>query len=144
MTTLILDMKSRTLYSDSRMTQGNILVSDKCKKVCKVETYNGLALVGFCGNAMPISGLVEDLMCTPIRDIETKGTSILLCYEKGPAFIIEDGGYLPIHEPFFCMGSGEDFARSAMALGKTPQEAIKFASRFDTCTGGKVQRVSFK
>lgn len=41
----------------------------------------------------------------------------------------------PILESYFSIGSGADYARAAMALGKTAAEAVAVAARFDLYTG---------
>lgn len=43
--------------------------------------------------------------------------------------------WLPIKENFFAIGSGMPFALSALELGKTPKEAVLFASKRDAFTG---------
>jgi ATP-dependent protease HslVU (ClpYQ) peptidase subunit len=43
--------------------------------------------------------------------------------------------WLQMSQPFYAIGSGSEYAMGAMEAGKTPQEAIKVASKFDSSTG---------
>jgi hypothetical protein len=45
---------------------------------------------------------------------------------------------IPIKEGFHAVGSGRDFALSAMRLGRTAREAIELACEFDVFTGGPI------
>lgn len=45
----------------------------------------------------------------------------------------------PLLDPYFAVGSGAAYAMAAMALGKSPIEAVKFASKFDVNTNNKVK-----
>lgn len=47
-------------------------------------------------------------------------------------------------EAFFSTGSGHEYARAAMALGKNAAQAVAFASKFDTYTGMGVDSVKVK
>ncbi len=48
---------------------------------------------------------------------------------------------IPILEPYIAIGSGSDFAISAMSMGKTAKEAIEEAIKHDIYTGGTVDVV---
>jgi hypothetical protein len=50
-----------------------------------------------------------------------------------------DIGCCEMRAPFYSAGSGEDFARAALAVGASPADAVIAAMRFDTSTGGRVQ-----
>lgn len=44
----------------------------------------------------------------------------------------------PIKDKFYAIGSGAAYALTAMALGKSPREAVEIAARFDPGTGGEI------
>jgi hypothetical protein len=44
----------------------------------------------------------------------------------------------PIKDKFYAIGSGAAYALAAMALGKSPREAVEIAARFDPGTGGEI------
>ena len=64
----------------------------------------------------------------------------------GRAFLVE--GKRPIlievHAKRWALGSGSDFALSAMELGKSAFEAVRFAARFDVGTGMGVDSIRIK
>lgn len=45
---------------------------------------------------------------------------------------------MPIAESFHAVGSGRDFALSAMYIGRSAREAVELAMRFDAWTGGEI------
>lgn len=44
----------------------------------------------------------------------------------------------PINCPFHAIGSGRDFAISAMSMGKTAKEGVELAAQWDLWTGGPI------
>lgn len=50
---------------------------------------------------------------------------------------------LKIEDPFYAHGSGRDYAMAAMACGKSAEEAVLIASRFDNGCGMGVDVVRF-
>jgi len=45
----------------------------------------------------------------------------------------------PIVDPYFAVGSGQQFATAAMYMGATAEEAVKVAMALDPNTGGDIQ-----
>lgn len=48
--------------------------------------------------------------------------------------------FVPLEREFFAVGSGRDFAITAMHLGKSAEEAVKIAALFDNNTGTEIQK----
>lgn len=48
-------------------------------------------------------------------------------------------GHCAMCAPFYSAGSGDHFARGALAMGASPREAVAVAMRFDISTGGRIQ-----
>ena len=72
-----------------------------------------------------------------------KGESCIgvLVSRKG-VFALFDGIHpMLIDDPQFAIGSGSDFAISAMSLGKNAKEAVEHAMQFDVGTGGRVDAI---
>lgn len=46
--------------------------------------------------------------------------------------------------PPYCMGSGSQFALSALDFGSTSKEAVKYAMKRDSSTGGKIKTIKYK
>ena len=44
----------------------------------------------------------------------------------------------PLHDPYYAIGSGWEFALSCLALGGTAQDAVRFAAQHDVYTGGEI------
>jgi len=65
-------------------------------------------------------------------------------------FIVSDGNlvcfngetYWTIEADFYAVGSGEQFARGAMAMGASATRAVRIAARFDIGTGREVDVLS--
>lgn len=51
---------------------------------------------------------------------------------------------VPVYEDFYAVGSGRDFAISAMHFGKTAAEAVKHAIQFDLYSGGAVRTMTLE
>ena len=51
------------------------------------------------------------------------------------------GHFIPTTYKFHAAGSGQDFARTAMHLGKTAREAVEIAIVFDNNSGGDIMEV---
>lgn len=63
----------------------------------------------------------------------------LLVEPDGSLYRLEEKlNRMPILERCHAVGSGQAFAITAMALGKTAPEAVRIAARFDPGTGGGV------
>lgn len=77
----------------------------------------------------------------PFFDQEKAGFQALLVSSKYSCYLI-GGRYKKIHRGYHAIGSGRDFAFSAMHLGKTAIEAVKIASEYDVNTG--FETVSYK
>lgn len=48
----------------------------------------------------------------------------------------------PIKDKFYAVGSGAAYALAAMALGKSPREAVEIAAKFDPGTGGEIDVIT--
>lgn len=51
---------------------------------------------------------------------------------------------IPIEEKFYAIGSGSTYALGAMAMGASPEAAIKIAARWDNSTGAEIQVASLE
>lgn len=66
---------------------------------------------------------------------------ILALSLAGELFLANDNLSLsgPIRSDFYAIGSGDDFAMGALAMGADAAEAVRVASLFDRHTGGEIQ-----
>lgn len=107
-------------------------------------------LVGFAGNgahAMELlawfnAGRDPDKFPSP-RDRDAGWADILQVRRDGTLWFYRSSPYpAQLHDRFFATGSGGDFATAAMFLGRTAQQAIEVASRFDVYTGMGIDTLS--
>ena len=130
MTTIAWD--GRTLAADSRNTVGGMpFTGIKAYRLSDGRLYAG-------------SGSAEDCEAV-LQWLETRGdkpnvkdfAAIVIASEK--CFRLEDKLVLiPVLTRFHAVGSGRDYAIAAMAMGKTAQEAVLLACRFDIYSGPPV------
>lgn len=72
-------------------------------------------------------------------DIRPDSFSVLILAPDGLHLAYENMTFSgPIRSEFYAVGSGEDFALGALAMGATAEEAVQIASRFDHHTGGEI------
>lgn len=136
MTTVAVDRKSLTMAADKRMQ----LHSTKVNKVFPVIRHEERWLLGGAGTLQHILNFVDWFEGPNTLEFPDMGeTGMLALREDGALFFYYQSG-TPIHitAPFFAYGSGSDYAMGAMAAGRTPQQAVQIASKFDSGTGGGV------
>ena len=46
---------------------------------------------------------------------------------------------IQVSKPFYAIGSGSEYAIGAMSAGRSPKQAVKIASQWDSATGGEIQ-----
>ena len=138
MTTIAYDHKAGFIACDGRSTSGSTITSDIHKKWVEAD-----------GKVWFYTGSVADvdrfIKYTEHGDMEPprwpiECTAILV--ESGVVYIV---GVSPSGEPWRerlecsrVIGSGCDFALSAMDFGKSAGEAVAYAATRDSGTGGKV------
>lgn len=69
-----------------------------------------------------------------------QGFELLLLHPDGSLYVASDQIALsgPIESEFYAVGTGDDLAIGAMAMGASAEEAVRIASRFDPHTGPEV------
>lgn len=132
----------KVLAADTQGTMGGLKFSTS-----KIQKVNG-DLLGFTGDLDSGLALVEWYRkkktalfpeCQKDKDrwapllVITKQKKILR-YEREP-FPIE------IKEKFFSVGSGRDFALTAMYLGNNSKKAVECAIRFEASCGGPIEEL---
>jgi ATP-dependent protease HslVU (ClpYQ) peptidase subunit len=137
MTTIACNRES--IACDLQVTAGNT----KFKATTKIwsfdptpSTYHTPYFVGYAGHVQKALGVLEWL-ANPVGKAPTvKQMDFLVLTEDGKIFTFQSPvNWIEVNEPFYCIGSGADFASGALASGKTPLEAVKVASHHDINTG---------
>jgi hypothetical protein len=128
---------------------GEVMAADKRANVAgsritvtKIRRGRGGNLVGIAGNV----SLFEDIfgwLCDGEKRPDAQGEKgdwceVLEVTADREVFRHERLGRFQIEDKQYAIGSGGDFARSAMACGLSAVDAVRMASRFDTATGDGV------
>lgn len=143
MTTLAYCSATRTLAADRLVTSSHLRLGE----MTKIFRIGGI-VGGFCGSA-PIClrwadwvrngmngecpAMAEGLLGTPDGH---SGSGVIFLNDMSIEFV--SCGIQIMRAPFHACGSGEELALSALYLGKSPEEAVRFASQLDICTGSDI------
>jgi ATP-dependent protease HslVU (ClpYQ) peptidase subunit len=129
------------LATDSRITSGDMIISDTRKKVHRLRDGSILAWSGSVQQAelllraMRKTGTkipkLDDISALHLR---TDGT---LWEYEGEAWVKQDPGY-------YATGSGSAYAFAAMDAGASAKEAVRIAIKRDAASGGRVQSLKLK
>lgn len=122
----------------------------KVRRVYLPGPPGSFVLVGYAGNEAVGEAMIEwiaggrDASQRPrLQDEDAMSCHVLEVDPHGTCWLHTKGGRSRITDRFLAVGSGSDYATAAMALGKTAEEAVELAIRFDVNSGGPVQTVSF-
>lgn len=136
MTTIVYDHKARQIAVDGLTTADDVIMSTRAKKYRKM---NDGSLWFFCGSVSDIDQFVD---CISKNE---KTTATLNCNA-----IISDGDNVyisgvdngePWKQKLECsraIGTGYQFAMSALDFGKSAKGAVKYAATRDIYTGGQI------
>lgn len=151
MTTIVWDGK--TLAADSRETCNGIITSDEVEKIHMVDPsdhfFDGkpviaLATAGSVGGSRILKALLSaEGGLSALTPVDTGvDFSAIIIFANGKAFWLytDDDFKVVLGEVIQreTIGSGSQFARSALALGMSATDAVEHAKKFDTNTGGTV------
>ena len=144
MTTIAYDCKS--LVSDSRSCIGSMIYEEDCQKIYPdVGPFVVLGIAGDLQDAMDIIDAISTFTTLDqIRSIDYNVTkwhaAIIGITANGSVwhYVGEDSFELRPDIPF-ALGSGAVYALAAMDLGKTAEEAVKYASTRDLYTNEVTQ-----
>lgn len=146
---------TKTLSADSMETDDHGFHMGNCTKLYRLKSGGILGECGMSDNRAIISLLdsVKDEVDLPSRaELEatrSNGTYLLILPDKKAYHInveeIDDfARFVASISPLkgsFAIGHGGDFARAAMALGKTSQDAVRLACRFSAFCQLPVQTI---
>ena len=124
------------IVADNQVTEGN--VPKKVKKLFKIRRSGVIHGVGFIGDCSEGHRLVawwrgdadeDSIPNCPDTTLVVATRDFCWCYDNGSPipFIIA--------ESYAAFGSGSNYADSALALGKTPRQAVLHASKHDIYCG---------
>lgn len=128
MTTIAI--RGREIATDSATTLGTIVTGT----VRKHAAYKGYVVVAAGGMlaCATVFQWVEGGMKSGALDVSDDDFSALLVHPDGAVFQLGGSGLqVPIHAPFYALGSGREIALGAMAAGADPERAVQIACRLD-------------
>lgn len=135
MTTIVYHHKSKTIAWDSRATSGNVIASDEDQKMIEV---NGVKF-WLCGSVAD-ERLLIDMYFGEKSEVVPEANALALDGNELFLVGVNDDALLwkqPLRYDK-ALGSGGDFALSAMRLGLSAKEAVEHAKTLDCYTGGEV------
>ena len=144
MTTIALD-STGLVACDSRETAGQTIVDDNC---AKHSVVNGVHfwIAGRSGDAR----LIVEAVTRGERGEYSDGVSVAaLVHDSGIFYTAgiskDEGFYLQIERAGnpVAIGSGSHHALTAMDLGLSAKDAVKYAAKRDSQTGGKIRTWQF-
>ena len=137
MTTIATD--GDTMAADGLMSGNGTVFSTEEVKLVQLKDGRIAGVCGSCYNAAPF-----------LEWLEVAGDKPELTDDFEALVLMADGScrsydhklrWIPVPVPT-ATGSGMDFALGAMAVGASPEEAVKAACNLDTGSGGKVTVMS--
>jgi ATP-dependent protease HslVU (ClpYQ) peptidase subunit len=128
------------LASDSRVTNGDMIISDARKKVHRLKDGSIVAWSGSVQDAERLLRAMRKGATLPhleeISALHLRMDGTLWEYE-GDAWVKQDPG-------FYATGSGSPYAFAAMDAGATAKDAVRIAIKRDAGSGGRVQSLKLK
>lgn len=130
------------LATDSRVTQGDMIVSDTRRKVHRLRDGSLMAWAGSVQQAelllqaMRKTKKVTSPKLTDIAALHLRADGSLWEYE-GEAWVKQDPGY-------YATGSGAPYAFAAMDAGASAKDAVRIAIKRDASSGGRVQSLKLR
>jgi len=140
MTTVAWDGK--TIAADGQRTHGGdcVVPGDVHNKLHVLKSGSVFAGAGDVGEILMVADWL-DAGCKPgdRPKLSNDGFGGLIAHPRGRCEKIDSNlRPMPVNSRFMAVGSGESFALTAMYLGKTAEEAVRVASKFDVFTNGNV------
>ena len=149
MTTLLLDLKNKKLYTDSRVTSSNYsgLIKKKKKESFEdnfVKFYPSkkyMRMYTGTGCVRDIEKVIKTIEAG--RQPKIKSKTSVWQIDNYPSFKVVSYGnsetYAVENVDFLCNGSGGEFAAGAVKAGSTPMEAMDIAIELDRYSGGEIK-----
>lgn len=136
-TTIVYEHKSKLIACDGRLIRGMDIRSESFEKWR--ETEHGIAF--FAGTVADVNSFISH-MGSDFSKFPVKTNTTCILVRDGKAYeccFDDEDGYFEVELQFnAAIGSGGIFALSALDFGCDIDESVKYASKRDAGTGGKV------
>lgn len=131
------------LASDSRLVEGEYIVSDRCRKIWRLRDGS---LFGAAGENEPGLRLFEALRKNQpfpkfADDVEMTAVHIK---PNGHIYFTEGTAWTRWLEPYITLGTGMPPALAALRLGRDAVSAVRMGIAGDPYSGGRVQKLSLR
>ncbi len=141
MTTIVYDHHCKQIAFDSRVLEGTRVVTDDFMKMVEREGVKFF----FAGAVSDVEALVQ-LYFAPDSGIPVLRAQAIIV-DEGRIYVTEhSGGTLDVVELTYsdAIGSGSWWALAAIDFGASPREAIAYAKKKDSATGGRIRIYNLK
>lgn len=140
------------MCSDSRVTEGTSVFTDKLQKIFRLKDGSLLATAGDADDSTlfgyfnkvkkPTTKGIAGLMLR-FEALVVKPDGAIMAYSCEKEEEPEYWKVSMIHyqDPYIALGSGAYLAMGAMAHGATAEQAVKIAIKHDSGCGGEIQKV---
>lgn len=132
-----------TLAADRKVVVGTI---NDCE-TRKIAAGPDGAIAGGSGNLFSVAAFLRWVEAgrQGARPSLSERDLCLVINSDGALDLHDEKGWARVEARFYAMGSGAEFALSAMNAGASAEDAVRAAARFDAYTGSKIDslRASF-
>lgn len=137
--------KDGVLAADGQMTEGHVVINKTFKKIYKTNIKyadDTIIYVGMAGKVWQFDQIIAHFtenVALPDHDCQ----AILI--GELHSYILDHKALMPFRiDDVLAVGSGSDFALSAMRLGLSAVEAVRHACTLDVYSGGRIRSVNTK
>lgn len=144
MTTIAYSAATRIMASDTQLTSGN-----RKFRTSKIRQLSCGGLIGSTGSVAHIlkvqrwaeAGFDDD--AKPDFGDESGDFECLIVKGDGTIYLLDgEMEMMPIKDEIVALGSGGTYALAALACGRTPEEAVRIAARYDAATSEPIETMS--
>jgi ATP-dependent protease HslVU (ClpYQ) peptidase subunit len=129
------------MAADGRVTVGQLIVTDRCKKITKLSDGALFALAGEDQLEKPIIEWLEEAE-GGVAPPQGKDFSAILVDTQGNLSVFTGSGdrFVPWDDiEYAAFGSGADVAYGALEMGATADQAVAASIKRDVNSGGSIQ-----
>lgn len=108
------------------------------------EKVKAVSLTGICGIDDEVIQCLEQGDMFEEREYDCGFGGILITETRAYMFDIATVPHLHTVEYATAMGSGREFALSALRMGMNAEQAVKHAIKLDSMSGGKVNKIKLR
>jgi ATP-dependent protease HslVU (ClpYQ) peptidase subunit len=132
------------LATDSRITAGDMIVSDVRRKVHRLRDGSVVAWAGSVQDAELLLQAMRKTAPRAAKHPKLEDISALHLRTDGSLWEYEGEAWVKQDPGYYATGSGSPYAFAAMDAGATAKDAVRIAIKRDANSGGRVQSLRLK